>query len=444
MSTHSIDSNGEEVDWTLKVMHSSTHIYVPIKFIGDGSFSTIWMCLGINKESHQECKLVAIKIFPPAHKNDANNELDIYNKLTKLTIRNISSLFDQFSVVNDENNQSYFCFVMELMIGSLYDIMKRGCTDTSLFPFRHGFPLHFVQKVAITVIETLCDLHANNMVHCDIKPENILLRGTSLTNQTFLDDIKAILSIPDQQTEDMFSRISDKIKQVYLTNDANVDCVSVASHATSRDNLSVNGLDMADLVSNISSEMSEDNTTDLSNIIYVREEDIKAGSVILADFGSCIQLNSNPNMHIHQTEYYRSPQILLKGNYEPSVDMWALGCTLYELITSKLLFDPRYKCHDKKRSIMQQIIAITGNVPTDAASYPHYPAYFTKQGTLKVKEFDIATDVWIQLLEHIKAPTINKVLFVDFLIELLNTDKNQRQTSQTCAKLLRHFNEIVF
>ena len=37
---------------------------------------------------------------------------------------------------------------------------------------------------------------------------------------------------------------------------------------------------------------------------------------------------------------YQAPEIILLGDCCNKVDIWALGCTLYELLTGQLLFDP--------------------------------------------------------------------------------------------------------
>jgi serine/threonine-protein kinase SRPK3 len=40
------------------------------------------------------------------------------------------------------------------------------------------------------------------------------------------------------------------------------------------------------------------------------------------------------------TRYYMAPEIILMDECTEKVDIWALGCMLFELITGKILFDP--------------------------------------------------------------------------------------------------------
>jgi serine/threonine-protein kinase SRPK3 len=64
--------------------------------------------------------------------------------------------------------------------------------------------------------------------------------------------------------------------------------------------------------------------------------------IVLADFGNYIPIDSD-NIKGYgdvQTRHYRSPEIILRLALNEKMDIWALGCTIYELITCKVLFDP--------------------------------------------------------------------------------------------------------
>lgn len=65
-------------------------------------------------------------------------------------------------------------------------------------------------------------------------------------------------------------------------------------------------------------------------------------TVKLADFGTAVDKRDN----IERTEYlvsrfYRAPEIILGMDIGHPVDMWAVGCTAYELWTGKILFTGR-------------------------------------------------------------------------------------------------------
>ena len=59
----------------------------------------------------------------------------------------------------------------------------------------------------------------------------------------------------------------------------------------------------------------------------------------LTDFGTMIKFNNDK--YTIQTRYYRSPEIILGLDFNEKIDLWSLGCTIYELLTGKILF---YTC----------------------------------------------------------------------------------------------------
>jgi serine/threonine-protein kinase SRPK3 len=62
--------------------------------------------------------------------------------------------------------------------------------------------------------------------------------------------------------------------------------------------------------------------------------------VRLTDFGTMIKFNDYVSGTI-QTRYYRAPEIILGLDFSEKIDLWSLGCTIYELATGKILF---YTC----------------------------------------------------------------------------------------------------
>lgn len=63
--------------------------------------------------------------------------------------------------------------------------------------------------------------------------------------------------------------------------------------------------------------------------------------VKIADLGSCesIYKRNMPYTEYISTRWYRAPEVLLTdGYYDHKMDIWAMGCVLYELISFKPLF----------------------------------------------------------------------------------------------------------
>jgi len=73
----------------------------------------------------------------------------------------------------------------------------------------------------------------------------------------------------------------------------------------------------------------------------ILENFFKNPIVKLTDFGTMI--NFKDVCGTIQTRYYRAPEIILGNKFNEKIDLWSLGCTIYELATGKILF---YTCKD--------------------------------------------------------------------------------------------------
>ncbi|KAM9333226.1 pre-mRNA processing factor 4Bb [Pholidichthys leucotaenia] len=58
----------------------------------------------------------------------------------------------------------------------------------------------------------------------------------------------------------------------------------------------------------------------------------------LCDFGSASHVADNDITPYLVSRFYRAPEIVIGKPYDYSIDMWSVGCTLYELYTGKILF----------------------------------------------------------------------------------------------------------
>ena len=71
------------------------------------------------------------------------------------------------------------------------------------------------------------------------------------------------------------------------------------------------------------------------NILY----DGRRGEARLADLGSASDRLRQGS--IHGTREYYPPEILLGAPLAPPLDLWCLGCTVFEMLTGRVLFSPR-------------------------------------------------------------------------------------------------------
>ena len=44
---------------------------------------------------------------------------------------------------------------------------------------------------------------------------------------------------------------------------------------------------------------------------------------------------------IIQTREYRSPEVIMAGEYDETADIWSFECMIFEFVTGDYLFDPK-------------------------------------------------------------------------------------------------------
>jgi dual specificity tyrosine-phosphorylation-regulated kinase 2/3/4 len=128
--------------------------------IGKGSFGSVIRCL-----DHKTGERVAIKMLrdrPKVH-SQILFELDLLIQLQGVDANEdhtIIRYFDSFSF------RGFFCIVMELLYLDVYTVLK-----SQRFI---GYPTNTVRMVGRETAAALSFIHQQGIIHCDIKPENIL------------------------------------------------------------------------------------------------------------------------------------------------------------------------------------------------------------------------------------------------------------------------------
>jgi serine/threonine-protein kinase SRPK3 len=340
--------NGEE--FREEILNSK---YALIEKIGYGSYSSVWLAYSIPDD-----KYYAIKIQNCEDYDEGVFELRILRKIKELKNDYMINIIDGFEIIKKDKifkqikkgNKSYnkkviecrrhICMVLPLMAGSVYSLIKKGS-------FENGLNDELLISCIKTILYSINDLHTKlKICHTDLKPENILISGKS----KYVEEL-----IQEYNKQDFKNYFKLNYEKQLKQKDWNVNSSNYKKKITKlksdilklcHKNILKN---MDHIIDNKSSEyQSVDDTTQTSESSTQSSDkkfndiDIKYTEnckIQLTDFGSNMKIVDLDDDEI-QTRYYRAPEVILGLKYNEKIDIWSIGCMIYELYTGEILFDP--------------------------------------------------------------------------------------------------------
>jgi serine/threonine protein kinase len=186
-----------------------------------------------------------------------------------------------------------------------------------------------MKKLHNDLSEGLSYLHANELLHTDIKPENILVCGqdkriTVIKNK--LEQIK-FKQVCEQQLEvfkNKFDFKKNNAKDKYRKGKRNI---------------------LLQIVDQLAKVLKIDEIYDDISYLEYTDEELLQCTFKLADLGTVHSLNEMRNENRFpciQTRYYRSPEVIIRLPYDASIDYWSMAVMYYELTEGSLLFNPHH------------------------------------------------------------------------------------------------------
>lgn len=178
------------------------------------------------------------------------------------------------------------------------------------------------------------------------------------------------------------------------------------------------------------------------NILVNEEKNV----VKICDFGSaCFVDECDPPTPYLVSRFYRAPEIILGLSYGPPIDMWSLGCCLFELYTGKVAFPGR-----NNNEMLRLFQELKGSFPMKMIrKSPFRHQYFDTSGNFLQGEWDAVsrcevfkattirpkTDIKSRLFRVAEAEERKRVsLLADFLDKIFTLDPSRRLSVVEASK----------
>jgi serine/threonine-protein kinase SRPK3 len=362
--------------------------------LGKGSYSIVW--LGYSIENNN---FYAIKVQHPNEYKVGMEENKFMKKLPKENYY-FNNLIDEF--IEKQDDKKFLCSVYELHACNIDTVLRKG-------DYQAGLPFNIVMKIMYQLLICINYLHNKLKVyHGDIKTDNILIKGVTNKNKLLID----------LYTKYNFLNLYSQAKKEYGK-----------TKLSSQKKLKIRKKIHSDIYKNILNELTEIDICkyDIDN------ELINNCNISLSDFGSFVEDGEYYDIQFG-TRYYRSPENILIGKSSYPNDIWALGCTLYEMLTGEILFDPDKDKHFSRDDYhLKEIENICGDFSYDfIKSTKDYKKYFTSNGKLKCN-IELPNNKLDVLKKNVGEENYN--IIYNILMNMLHINPNKRITSVELLKL---------
>ncbi|GET90972.1 serine/threonine-protein kinase, putative [Leishmania tarentolae] len=391
--------------------------YRIVKKLGWGYFSTVWLVWDYQKERYQAMK---IQKSAASYSEAAYDEIKLLSQIMEADPhknRCCARLNDYFKHTGP--NGTHVCMLFDVYGENLLSLMER-------YEYR-GIPLPIVKCIARQVLIGLDHINSIDIIHTDLKPENVLL---STPKHSIISLMKHFHSPPLHQRPKLTERdpktMTKSQRRRYYKKLAKEERKPLLDG--NNDDHSCRGEDIG---SNENGDAdSEGSKTD------PEWEVERFHHVILADFGNSCWTYKQFTDEV-QTRQYRCPEVILGEPYSTPIDIWSCACMIFELITGQFLFDPKkgddYSRDEDHLALMSELL---GDLPESMrlgdGKYRSY--YYNSKGDLRnIKDLQYwaLEDVLHQRHKFTKKKAKE---IADFLLPMLEYEPGARATPATMLR----------
>ncbi|TEY63224.1 hypothetical protein BOTCAL_0157g00070 [Botryotinia calthae] len=283
--------------------------YKVIHKLGHGGFATAWLARDSKRERYVALKVLAARL------SSSSREVDMLRRM-KLSPEHtgsfyVMSLLDHFT--HKGPNGDHLCLISEVGGPSI----KQFNECPGEYKGSRRLEASVARNVCFQVIHGLNYIHSTGVVHGDVTPANILLQ---------------LANIDEWTEEQIYERLGVPQKEqiIYASSKLPVSDSSFPDYTVAAIN------------------MNEVNPKWIAN------------DIMIIDFGIAF-LQTAPSFGLGTPKSYCAPEFLFGRYRSVASDIWALGCTIFEIRTGSRLF--KYDGIPKRDEMLIATVRLLGALP---------------------------------------------------------------------------------
>ena len=374
--------------------------YICLKYLGKGTFSRVWLVYDLVTNNFLAMKMVYSK-----YSEDAEHEIEMYRNLGS-KYNHVTRFYDSF-IFNDQ-----ICLITELMGVCLLDFVKNylnmkdmGKHWNDKQELNEVLPIEMVKLIFKQLFTGLNELHSKQIVHTDIKPENVMLN---------------VFPVKIQKVQKWF--IETGIKEKYnealhrsLPDTFNTVDQSKKKQIKKKCRIKVINLlrkDISEIINRYHEGIYKEKRNKAESIIDINNVSDIEELVEDCDSDDLFTINSIDNLvckiidlgnaelledfepEAIQLRCYRAPENVLFDFYNTKADIWTMGCMLFENLTGEFLFEIDHELYqdslEKDLELLTQMYNTLGEMAVEDTFKSPYKDELFVGGTAKLK--DVSND----------------------------------------------------
>ena len=327
-----------------KIVHGR---YVLIQKLGWGEFSTVWLAYDTKHATlgrGATPAFVAVKVAKCRSSVQEATHYEVsllrYVEARLPSYAAVTNIIDCFDVQGEFGTHT--CMVMPLCGPNLLSIIDRVKGQRGR---RSADDVRLVKEIIISVLISLHELSVLNVVHTDIKPENVLCCAV---DTKLVNSMEKFCSYNKDRSH-MISTDEFRDAMAQQTNDHLVCLADFGLSAL---------LEPPGSAATWAALCPSINPSVFAPLMRCKKNfNVTTPGVVDNLRGTLIQ-----------TREYRAPEVLLGLDFTCATDVWSVGCMAFELITGNFLMDPKKKTRDTREMDVEHLammMQLIGPLPAD-------------------------------------------------------------------------------